>query len=219
MGSWKEVNSAYRTRDSMRRMIAAVIDERRPRPRLATVVALDANYTPTKIILQYPNETATFDLSAGTLIPQVGSVVRMGGPVGGRYIENIVSGGVEFDGLVQDYGIGAWKAGAPTGSWSSPNINKTIRYRTESGGAVLRVTGYVEYAGTWSFGATIFTLDEDWRPATTRRASGVGFSGTGGTTKPIGLEVTTGGLVYPVATADGANGNIHLDFSIALDAA
>lgn len=86
-----DYNSAARMRGAMQTIAEEVLDYKYPQPRYATVTAIDL--TNRRATVQYPDETATFTLPVGSIMPtNIGAVVRVAGRVGARYIDEVLDG-------------------------------------------------------------------------------------------------------------------------------
>jgi hypothetical protein len=85
---------AYRLRDVVRSVVREVLREEVPRVRFATVVSVDPQSR--TATCQYPDETVTFPVRCGAVRPAVGATVRISGPNGARYVEDVLSGTLSF---------------------------------------------------------------------------------------------------------------------------
>jgi hypothetical protein len=87
-----DFNSAAQLREIIRMYSAEVVSEDRPAVRFATVTAVHATLRQATCI--YPGEVATFTIPYGSAQPIVGSMVRVAGRQGGKYIEDVIPTGV-----------------------------------------------------------------------------------------------------------------------------
>lgn len=96
--SLTEFNSAVRMRETIQQIAATTIDYIYPEPRYATVVAIDAPAR--RVTVKYPDESATFTLPVGSVIPtNIGSLVRVAGRQGARYVDEVLDSAVTFSTL------------------------------------------------------------------------------------------------------------------------
>lgn len=161
-----EFNSAARMREIIRQYAAEIVDEMYPRPRYATVVSV--NEPARACNIQYPDEAVNFQVPYGDVIPAVGSIVRVIGQPGAKYIESVVSRGQAVPaGLIADY-VGTT---APPG-WDLIQGNTIVNAQT------LRPDLWAAAPVAWRSGANIIMPDHRGRVS-------VGYSGAGLFT-PIG---------------------------------
>lgn len=85
-----DFNSAARLREIIRTIASEVVEEIYPRPRFATVTAI--NVTLRTATVQYPDDAATFTIPYGGVTPAVGSIVRVAGRIGSKYIDDVMTG-------------------------------------------------------------------------------------------------------------------------------
>jgi hypothetical protein len=83
-----DFNSAAQLREIIRMYSAEVVSEDRPAVRFATVTAVHATLRQATCI--YPGEVATFTIPYGSAQPIVGSMVRVAGRQGAKYIEDVI---------------------------------------------------------------------------------------------------------------------------------
>lgn len=92
----QDINSAARVREAVAKIATEVVESERPRSRYATVISI--NKAARTLVVKYPDEAATFTVRCGALIPlATGQVVRVGGQMGDRHVEDII-GDASFDG-------------------------------------------------------------------------------------------------------------------------
>lgn len=96
--SLQDFDSAARLREAVSAIAGDVLDRAAPRPRYGTV--LSVNISTRQVTLQYPDEAAAVTLQGNSILPVPGGAVRVSGPSGGRYIDDVLSGGVQFSGSV-----------------------------------------------------------------------------------------------------------------------
>lgn len=162
MSELSELESAYRTRDAIRRLALEVVLSEYPRPRYAVVTEIDL---PQRIVtVQYPeDETATFKIQAGSMMPtEVGAIVRLAGSNGARYIDDVISGEVTVPGLEITEPT-AWTTPAFQNGWGGfPTPTQTVQYRRE--GDLVRMRGLCRKLSSAAGNEILFTLPSGFRP-------------------------------------------------------
>ncbi len=171
-----DVNSAARLREAVAKICRDIVEQMYPRPRYATVTAV--NTATRKVTCQYPDEAGTFVVTGTEILPPVGSVVRIAGLEGARYVDEITNLGVilapssaaasailtlpasthatsEYVGVV----VGPWTVGNDVGQSGAQEL---FVYHPVLGGVVfMRLntsTGW-EFAGTVQLDSTVNCLD------------------------------------------------------------
>lgn len=97
--TFENFNIAVRTRDAMEKIAARVFRKMMPPPRFATVTALD--FTNRRVTVEYPDEAGvTFTVPCATVMPvSTGQTVRINGPIGARYVDQVPSGQIQVSSL------------------------------------------------------------------------------------------------------------------------
>lgn len=89
MATWSDSPTAQAMRDLIQQVTRTMLATERPQVRYATVVTLDR--TNRKATVTYIGETSTATVAMGSVQPaNTGQVVRIGGPMGDRYIEDVL---------------------------------------------------------------------------------------------------------------------------------
>lgn len=90
--TFEEFNIAVRTRDAIEKIAARVVKRLIPPPRFAQVTALDK--TNRRVTVEFPDEAGTtFTIPCPTVMPYaVGQTVRIAGPIGARYVDQVPDG-------------------------------------------------------------------------------------------------------------------------------
>ena len=107
--SFTTYNTAARTREAIRKIAKQVYFELNPPQRWATVTAIDRQAR--TVTVEYPDEVGTTSIvPCRALMPNhVGQTVRVGGPVGRRYVTEIIGLGSTHE----------WSIGLPyAANWS-----------------------------------------------------------------------------------------------------
>lgn len=87
-----DVNLAHRMKAVIRSIVKKVLDEQYPAPRYATVDEVDLPNSRATVI--YPDEPGNpVSLPITALAPDAGNMVRVSGPRGARYIDEVIDGG------------------------------------------------------------------------------------------------------------------------------
>lgn len=155
-----ELSAAYRTRQAMRSIAKKVLYEEYPRPRYGTVNSVSiASRT---CAVEYPDETGSYvDVGYGGIVPEVGSVVRVAGPIAGRYIDDVLTG-------FASVGRGAWTIPdsdeVMVAPWVVGNIGseRDAQYRRE--GDLVRLRGLVSTPSFSGLAASVMVLPEGHEP-------------------------------------------------------
>jgi len=79
---------AARMKAVIRGLVVDVLTQLAPPPRYAEVISV--NTTTRRATVSYPGEAVNFALPYGSAVPSVGSVVRVLGVSGARYIDDVV---------------------------------------------------------------------------------------------------------------------------------
>lgn len=97
--TFENFNIAVRTRDAMEKIAIRAFRKMMPPPRFATVTALD--FTNRRVTVEYPDESGvTFTIPCATVMPvTVGQTVRVNGPIGARYVDQVPSGQIQISSL------------------------------------------------------------------------------------------------------------------------
>jgi len=200
-----DIASAFRTRDAIRRIAREVVMSEIPRPRYAVVVSVDA--LARIVTLRYPDETATFPMKAGSLLPlAAGAVVRLAGPNGARYIEDVISGGVSVNGVDTSTGIGPWTDVTFNTGWGNiGGVYQNCQYRTERD--LVRLRGFARKPAAVAVAEAAFTLPVGLRPPANLFLSA--WTSDGGATpiqaqRPIGINAD-GTVTSILGLGGGAN--------------
>lgn len=109
LGDWK---SATRMRDAIRRIVARQIDILRPLPKYGWVheVAEDRSYA----MIRFDGDDTPTKIPIGSTIPSApGQVVRVAGPKGDRYIDDVVGTAIIRGGGVDIGHIFMWGGSVP----------------------------------------------------------------------------------------------------------
>jgi len=89
MADFTDFNTALQFRDVLQQMVQAEVDKQRPRYQYATVTAIDR--TTRRCSVQFPGETQSVSVNMGSVQPKsTGQVVRIGGLLGDRFIEDVM---------------------------------------------------------------------------------------------------------------------------------
>lgn len=90
MATFDDYKVAAKMRDLIRAIVAEEVQKLRPLPIYGTVSSIDR--TNRKCGVVFPGDSEQAIVSMGTIQPStVGQVVRVGGTVGDRYIEDVMS--------------------------------------------------------------------------------------------------------------------------------
>ena len=90
MASLDELNSAARLKETIIQIATETFNELNPAPRHATVMSVDPSAG--KVGVTYPDEAGVYIVKCEVIMPTVGSVVRVAGKMGSRYVDFILSG-------------------------------------------------------------------------------------------------------------------------------
>jgi hypothetical protein len=200
-----DVSSAFRTRDAIRKISRDEVLSEYPRPRYATVVSVDQ--TNRIVELVYPDETATFRIKAGSIMPlAAGAVVRLAGSNGARYIDDVIEGGVSVQGVDTSTGITPWTNVTFGAGWSNIGSGyQECQYRTERD--LVRLRGFARKLSAVTSTDAAFTLPIELRPPATLFLPA--WTSDGGATviqAMRAIQIATDGRVTSVTgLAGGAN--------------
>ena len=93
-----DFDAAIRLKEAVYKIAARAIEDLMPRPRYATVISV--NYLTGRATCKYPDEGGTFDVAITAVAPGIGSVVRIAGSQGARYIDEVMTGAVINAGIL-----------------------------------------------------------------------------------------------------------------------
>lgn len=98
--SFQDLNAAARMNEAIKKIARDAVLAEYPRPRFAEV--LEINVATRTLVVQFPDEEIPFSVPCGAYMPlAVGQVVRIFGPAGGRYVDEVI-GAASFDGTIGD---------------------------------------------------------------------------------------------------------------------
>jgi len=103
MASMDELNSAARLRESVTLIATETFETLNPPPRHATVMSIDTSAG--KVGVTYPDEAGVFTIKSEVVMPSVGSIVRVAGKMGARYVDFQLSGGITVNGTIATTGL------------------------------------------------------------------------------------------------------------------
>ena len=157
-----DLSAAYRTRDAIAKIAQDVVYSEYPRPRYAVVQSVDTSNR--VAMVRYTDEEVDFPVTAGSMCPVgAGAVVRLAGPTGARYIDDVISGNVSINGVDT---LTAWTAVSFASGWANLGSGyQAMQYRKEGDKVCLR--GYAEKLSATSGSETILTLPVGFRPPAT----------------------------------------------------
>ena len=98
MAKLTEFDTAARIKEVIYQIAGRAIDDVYPRPRYATVTAV--NHAAGRVTLVYPDDATTFSLPTMMIAPEVGGIVRVAGQEGTRYVDEILTGSVRVRGAL-----------------------------------------------------------------------------------------------------------------------
>lgn len=87
--SLSEFNAAARLREIIRTVAEEVVEDMYPRPRFATVTAVNTTLRTATVV--YPDEVTGFTIPYGAIQPSVGSVVRVAGRTGAKVVDEVMT--------------------------------------------------------------------------------------------------------------------------------
>lgn len=198
--TFRDLNAAARTREAMRKIAIHVVEELYPRPRHATVLAVDLPNQ--RAQLEFPDEVGNpFWVKATVIMPQVGATVRVAGRSGARYIDEVQSGGIQINGS-----LGIWEALPLQGVFANYNATSWAHARVERVGNRVNIEGMIqETSGAGIVGKTLAVLPVGYRPTRNHTFMQPGLRGTNYVIWAI--DVLSSGNVNVSAMQAGTDGS------------
>ena len=191
-------NTAARFKQAVESIAEGVVKRLFPQPRFAVVDSID--FPNRKVTVHYPEDAAnTFTVPVATVMPVVnGATVRLAGPVGGRFVDEVLDGQIALqrmwveDGSVTSpsvafrsdndmgfYKYGTSQLGVATGGtlkWMFGSSNNNCYQALDMQGNAINDAGKVTATGLQVNGVTTNqVIDSDSEALTIRRAT----AGTG----------------------------------------
>lgn len=159
-------NAAVRLREFVRAVAQETVLDMIPRPRYATVTAVDN--IAGRATVQYPDEVGnTFTVPTSQVAPlAAGCVVRIAGQAGARYVDEVMSGGIRIRGLNRVELVDSVQSIASATNtditWSAAEVLDTDNWATVGSATLTCPTGksgryLVTFSGVWA-SATLGTL-------------------------------------------------------------
>jgi hypothetical protein len=209
--SISDLEAAYRARDAIRKLARDEVLSEYPRPRYAVVQSVDSvNRT---CVVRYVDEETDFTVRAGSMLPLAGNaVVRLDGPNGARYIDDVISGEVSINGIDTSSGITTWTAVGFQNSWINQGSGfQVVQYRKERD--LVRLRGMCKKSTSAGAGEVVFTLPADHRPSSTLY---IGTWSSDNAASPIqaqrAIQINTNGTVVVASAMTGTSVWLSLDF-------
>ena len=140
--------NALRMRDLIRRISRQVVDTQRPRYQYGQIVTL----TPVakRATVLFPGETTAITVKMGALQPtQPGQIVRVAGLTGDRYIDDVMSGDVQFNSsdTGAEYSPDGYGAHASTTVDNREAIQAAIDAAYAAGGGIVAIKRAYSWSG------------------------------------------------------------------------